>query len=216
MTPNRKKVMDRFGEPDVVIDGDKIAEEGQKWSYGLYSVLMFSFSDKLMIKRDSNGNLNAYAFNNEPTLVVVDGIPVVNYAYQFIQSIPPSEVSSVELIEYAKNFASLYQDAYPSSVYAPMTGNVLAIYTHGQKGIHNVKSPVGILKTSIPVFSQAKEFYAPKYDASFTDDLQKPDLRALIHWQPILETNDSGKTETSFYNADVTGEMMIVVEAITE
>ncbi|MBU3821824.1 hypothetical protein KO566_07105 [Flavobacteriaceae bacterium XHP0103] len=217
MTPNRKKVMDRFGEPDVVINGDKIAEEEQKWSYGLYSVLMFSFSDKLRIIRDSNGKLYPMAFNREPTLVVIDGIPLRPYEFELAQSIPPDEVSSVELIEYAKNFASLYCDVFPyGCIEPPRWGNVLAIYTHGQKGIYNANSPMGILKTSIPVFSQTKEFYAPKYDASFTDDLQKPDLRALVHWQPILETNDDGTANISFYNADVTGEIMVVVEAITE
>ncbi|PKQ45447.1 hypothetical protein CSW08_08020 [Confluentibacter flavum] len=218
LTPNRKKVMDRFGKPDVVIEGDAIAEKEKKWSYGLYSVLMFSFSDKLTIRRDSAGNLYPMAFNREPTLVVIDGIPLKYYEFEFAQSIPPSEVSSVELIEYAKNFASLYCEAYPSGcLMPPMIGNVLAIYTHGQKGIYNVRKPVGILKTTVPVFSQPKEFYAPKYNnAQQEGDLQKPDFRSVIHWQPILKTDDSGVRKTSFYNGDIVGEMMVIVESIAE
>ncbi|WP_100615512.1 hypothetical protein [Confluentibacter citreus] len=215
LTPNRKKVMDRFGKPDKVIEGENVAAAEKKWSYGLYSVLMFSFSDQLTIRRDSAGNLYPMAFNREPTLVVIDGIPLRPYEFEFAQSIPPSEVSSVELIEYAKNFSSLYCEVYPyGCISPPQSGNVLAIYTHGQKGIYNVRKPVGILKTTVPVFSQSKEFYAPKYNNAQADDLQKPDLRSVIHWQPILKTDDSGIGKTSFYNADIAGEMVVVIEAI--
>ena len=103
MTSNRKKVMDRFGKPDVVIDGTDIAGAETKWSFGLYSVIMNSFPDKLMISRAGNGVLYARAYNGQLTLVVIDGIPVRPDDYGFIESIPPSEVSSVELIEYAED-----------------------------------------------------------------------------------------------------------------
>lgn len=86
-----------------------------------------------------------------------------------------------------------------------------------QKGIYGVEKPKGIMKTTIPVFSPSKEFYAPKYDnAAQQDDLQKPDLRSVIHWQPILKTDNFGMGKTSFYNADIAGEMMVVVEAVSE
>ncbi|WP_111306734.1 hypothetical protein [Confluentibacter sediminis] len=217
LTPNRKKVIDRFGKPDLVIEGKDVAEKEKKWSYGLYSVLMFSFSDKLTVRVGDNGNLYATAFNNEPTLVVIDGIPVKENEYEFIQNIPPSEVSSVEVIEYAKNFPILYCEVFPQRCNPPPAfGNIIAIYTYAQQGVLGAKSPKGIMKTFIPVLAQTKEFYAPKYDHTNQNDLAKPDLRALIHWQPILKTDDSGKAKISFYNADLTGDMMVVIEAITE
>lgn len=214
LTPNRKKVMDRFGKPDMVLEGDKIEEEEKKWSFGLYSVLMFSFSDKLIVERASNGNLYARAFNGAMTLVVIDGIPVRPYDYGLIESIPPSEVSSVELIEYAKNFRGLYSELFPRAIEKPDYGNVIAIYTHAQQGLYGVQRPKGIMKTTVPVFSQPKEFYAPKYNNVQADDLQKPDLRSVIHWQPLLKTDDYGMGKTSFYNSDIAGEMMVVIEAI--
>ncbi|PKQ45446.1 hypothetical protein [Confluentibacter flavum] len=220
LTPNRKKVMDRFGKPDRVIEGEDVAEKEKKWSFGLYSVLMFSFSDKLIIERGPDGVLYAKGLNNEMTLVVIDGIPVRPYEYQLIESIPPSEVSSVEVIEYAKNFTSLFCELFPQACSRPepppQSGNIVAIYTHAQQGLHGVKSPKGILKTTVPVFSQQKEFYAPKYNNVQADDLQKPDLRSVIHWQPILKTDDFGTGKTAFFNADIAGEMMVVVEAISE
>src|SRR5690606_15337666 len=143
MTPNRKKVMDRFGKPDVVIEGTDIAAAEKKWSFGLYSVIMNSFPDKIIVKRWSDGNLYARGTNGLVTLVVIDGIPVRELEYGLIESIPPSEVSSVEVIEYAENFTSLFYEVlggYPDEPW----GNVIAIYTHGQKGIYGVEKPKGI------------------------------------------------------------------------
>src|SRR5690606_28613499 len=164
-----------------------------------------------------DGTLYASTHNRLLTLVVIDGIAVRPYDYGLIESIPPSEVSSVELIEGARFFTSLFCDLFPTHCKdAPPAGNVIAIYTHAQQGLHGIQSPKGIMKTTVPVFSQTKEFYAPKYNNLQADDLQKPDLRSVIHWQPILKTDTAGIGKTSFYNADISGDMMVVVESIAE
>ena len=60
------------------------------------------------------------------------------------------------------------------------------------------------------------EFYAPKYKNIQDNNWNQPDLRALIHWNPIIKTDSIGKASASFYNADNTGKMTIVVEAISK
>jgi hypothetical protein len=99
---------------------------------------------------------------------------------------------------------------------APAFGNVIAIYTHAGKGLFGIKPTVGIAKASVPVFSERKEFYSPKYENLQPGDWYKPDLRALVHWQPQIETDKEGKAKTLFYNADNTGKMQVVVEAISK
>ena len=165
-----------------------------------------------------DGNLYARAKNPEMTLVVIDGIPVMYYDYPSIPNIPPSEVKSFEIIEYAKNFSNLYLKVYPqvSPMDAPVWGNVIAIYTYGGKGIYGVNQPVGIVKAAVPVFSAPREFYAPKYENLQPADWYKPDLRALVHWAPKLTVDSLGKASTTFYNADNIGEMQVVVESISE
>jgi hypothetical protein len=218
MTPDRKKVMDKYGKPDQVIEGKTIQEKEAKWSYGLYSVLLFNFPDKVRINRGSDGNLYARVNPFEMTLVVIDGIPVKYYDYPYIPNIPPSEVKSFEIIEGAKNFLKLYLETFPHAnpAYAPVWGDVIAIYTHGGKGIFGANQPIGIVKAAIPVFSAPREFYAPKYENLQPTDWYKPDLRALVHWEPKLMVNNLGKTSATFYNADNIGEMQVVVEAISE
>ena len=70
------------------------------------------------------------------------------------------------------------------------------------------------MKTSVPVFSASREFYAPKHDNP--NAWIKPDLRALVHWAPNLSVDSLGKASATFYNADNRGEVQVVVEAISD
>lgn len=220
MTPIHKQVMEDYGESNVIIDGKEIRSKEEKWSYGLYSVLLFNYPDKVRIERNREGRLYAKVLGSDMTLVVIDGIPVMWYEYEFIPSIDPSEVISFEIIKCAKNFDELYcKVAPPSSCNLPPhipCGSVIAIYTYGKKGISGTQAPVGLTQTTIPVFSTPIEFYAPKYDNMNSGYWNKPDLRALIHWEPVLKTDSTGILHSTFYNADNVGKMKVVVEAISE
>ena len=217
LTPERKKVADEYGGPAQVIEGQAIRDKEAKWSFGLYSVLLFNFPDQVKIIRNADGFLYARMHNSEITLVVIDGVPVMADQYPLIANIPPSEVSSFELIPYAKNFSGLYCTVFPQGCKnPPVWGNVIAIYTYGKKGIFGANRVEGIMKTSVPVFSSTREFYAPKYEHLKPEDWNNPDLRALIHWQPILKTDSIGRASTQYYNADIKGTMQVVVEAIAD
>lgn len=215
LSPEQKAVTDRFGEAKTILTGDQIRAKEAKWSYGLYSVLMFNFPDKVRVTKYGNGFMYASLYNAEPTLVVIDGIPVRIENYSSIPIIPPSEVKSFELIPYANDFHALFCEEVYCGINTPSVGNVIAIYTFAGKGLFGVSPTIGMNKMEIPVFAPTREFYAPKYEQLKPEDWQKPDLRTLIHWQPMIVTDTLGKTSTSFYNGDITGNMKVVVEAIT-
>ena len=217
LTPARKLVMQRYGTPDVIIDGKDILEKEQKWSFGLYSVLLFNFPGQVRITNVFGGDLYAHVIGSESTLVLVDGIPAKIYDYHSIPYIPPSEVSSFEIIRCAPDFNGLFFEVFGHAPDPPfLCGSIIAIYTRSGKGILGARKPDGYVKATVPVFSAPREFYAPKYENLQKDDRNKPDLRALIDWEPILKTDSLGIAKTSFYNADIGGEMMIVVEAISD
>lgn len=219
LSPQQKEVTEKYGEPKVIISGKEIQAKEEKWSYGLYSVLLFQFPDKVKITRYGNGFLYASLHNFELTLVVIDGIPVQLHEYSLIPSIPPSEVKSFELIPLSKGFANLFCEVFPRACGQPGTptvGNVIAIYTHAGKGLHGTRAPVGISKMVVPVFSKPREFYAPRHEQLKPEDWKKPDLRNLIHWDPKIKTDTTGKSVVSFYNSDNTGTIRLVVEAISE
>jgi len=219
LTPTQQKVINRFGEPDKIIEGTDIKEKEKNWSSGIFDIIHFNFHDKLIIKTSNRGYKYAVALNGMVTLVVIDSIPVPSFQYQNIQHIQADQVTSIEVIEFAKSFKRFYCETIPEACgpASSSRGNVIAIYTKAGKGIYGAyaRESKSLGEINIPVFSESREFYAPTYNTLPAQDDALPDLRALIHWQPILETID-GKAITSFYNADITGEIMVVVEAITE
>ncbi len=224
MTPQRKLVTEKYGKPKIVISGKTLQAKEEEWSFGLYSVLMYHYADKVRIVQRGNNmyarvvGAPSYKPGDGVTLIVIDGIPVKEYDYPQIAGIPPSEVKSFEIIQSAKNFLQLYLEADPDVpiLEAPTIGSVIAIYTHAGKGLHGVQKPVGLFHTEVPVFSRPNEFYSPKYTNISAIDWAKPDLRALVHWDSQIVADSLGECAITFYNADNIGEMKIVVEAISE
>ena len=220
LTPERQKAYKQFGEPDVVIEGDVLRSKERKWSYGLYSILMFEYGDQVTIEQFSDGFMLAHIIGGrgEPTLLVVDGQLLTKEQYEFVPHMPPGIVESVELIKYAKFFVKQYLTVFPETdpLEAPNLGHIISVYTKGGVGIHGTDRPApGTLESTIEVFSPEKEFYAPKYDRPVPEDSQKPDLRSLIHLSPSIQTDQNGRTSVSFYNGDIAGDYIIVVEAIS-
>lgn len=220
LTPERKKTYKEFGEPDVVIRGEAIRAKEKKWSYGLYSILMFNYRDQVTIEQFSDGFMLAHinGGRGEPTLLMVDGKLLTKGQYEFVPNMAPGIVEDIELIKYARFFKKQYLKVFPEAdpLTAPSLGHIISIYTKSGVGIYSTgRPPPGTLDTSIDVFSPVKEFYAPKYDKPIPTESQKPDLRSLIHWTPSIKADQMGNASVSFYNGDITGEYIIIVEAIS-
>jgi hypothetical protein len=221
MTPARKKVMLEIGKPNQVISGEEIQKKEEKWSFGLYSVIQAKYPDIIMHRYpgyQEAGYLWAQIRTTEATLVVIDGIVVKKYDYSLIPNIPPTEVSSFEIIKNVKDFAKICMEFDPTMdpMSVPSHGDVIAIYTYGGSGIYGALKPEGIIKAAVPVFSSPREFYAPKYENLQASDWYKPDLRALVYWEPKVMVDSLGMASRSFYNGDIAGEVKVVVEAISE
>jgi hypothetical protein len=131
---------------------------------------------------------------------------------------PASEVSSFEIVLDVSNRSKIWEEFWSpyKSPEVPKTIDIISIYTYGGNGIFGANKPKGIFRSVVPVFSTPREFYSPKYENIKPEDWYKPDLRALIHWEPKLVADTMGKASASFYNADVTGEMEVVVEAFAD
>ncbi len=223
LRPERKEAYQEYGEPDVVIKSDDIRQKEKKWSYGLYSILLFNYPDQIPIERFPDGFMLAHIKAGNPsretTLLMVDGRLLTKGEYEAIPHMPPGIVEDIELVKYARFFGKHYLTVFPEThpLDAPTVGHIISVYTKGRVGIYATDRPApGTLDTTIDVFSPVKEFYAPRYDRPVLPDSQKTDLRSLVHWAPSLSTDENGKASSSFYNGDITGDYLIIVEAISE
>ncbi|MCH7412704.1 hypothetical protein MM213_04350 [Belliella sp. R4-6] len=218
LSPEREKLYKDHGEPDVVIDGDEIREEEKKWSFGLYSVLKFSFPKDIQIYTDFDlqpgGGLRAKVIGGgDVDIVVIDGIAIKRDEYKFVDGIPPSEVTSVEIIRFAQDFAPLWWTTDLGNE-PPKSLNIIAIFTQAGKGLSGAYRRQGVSEFSVPVFAMVKEYYTPKYDVLNSESWIKPDLRAILHWERSKNTIN-GKAETSYYNGDLTGDVRVIIEAVS-
>ena len=62
-------------------------------------------------------------------------------------------------------------------------------------------------------FNNAREFYSPRYDHTKTD-MELPDLRSTIYWNPAIKTTADGKTKFDFFNAHDAGNYKVIREGI--
>lgn len=204
-SPMSKRIIEMAGEPIMVIEGEKLLEQEEGWSYGLGNVLNFDY------------NYQAVIAGSDVVLVLVDG-DYDRINYDLVETLPTSEVSSIDVIKCADNFRAIYLEKVDSILLNLIfCGSIVNINTTRGKGILDAWNiPKGINKFKIPVFATPKEYYTPNYETFNQENNSKPDLRALLHWQAILSTDSLGNATTSFYNSDNVGDMTVVVEAISD
>ncbi|WP_131474428.1 hypothetical protein [Neotamlana nanhaiensis] len=232
LTPKREKVFKLHGPPDVVISNEELEKEEEKWMFGLYSVLRSKFPDDIRIKRVNKSGYDyfktsqigsgldsfdmANAFGADFTFILIDGVLIDLYEYPLVSRLPVEGVKSFEILNHPKNARRYFYQIFPvSEDIAFKTFAIISIYTYSGKGLYGIGRTEGIFKGVISGFSPRKEFYAPKYDVLEPVDWDIADLRSTIHWSPSITTNEQGEAEIEFYNADTTGDMLIILEAIS-
>lgn len=218
MTPIRKEMFEKYGEPDVVITGAEIEEKTTSDPMRLHRVLS-TFRDRIRVSRNKQNFFYIRTLKggkNHSNLVVVDGIPLKVKQYFLLENISAKEVTSVEVIDDPKQIKRLYSEVN-DSIPPPrlIQGSIIAIYTKAEKGLFGaLNSRKGIKTNEIQVFSAQKEFYTPKYDSETDFDITKPDLRPTIYRNPNVKLINK-KSEISYYHSDNEGNFIIIIESIT-
>ncbi|WP_132705505.1 hypothetical protein [Winogradskyella wandonensis] len=217
MTPKRKEVFELYGKPEIVIDGKTIQEKKASYSYGLFSVLLDFFPDKVNVVTTDDGILVPQVIG-EVTCIMVDGIPVRPIYYPILQNISVEEVESYEVLETAKNYTNLYLRVYPNaSPPFPSFGGIISIYTKRGTGLFGaINDSKGLDINTIPVFAIEREFYTPAHDNSDPNSFNIPDFRSTIYWNPKV-TNEKGKPlNISYSHSDEIGDFIVIIESITK
>lgn len=157
--------------------------------------------------------------------VFIDGEIVEGIDYPLLPFLSTENIKSVEILKRPKGgILDLYREAFPRTDLKTITDaiaikaaivGIISIYTYGSNGIAALSSTKGIFQGTVSGFSAKREFYAPKYAKLQDEDWDVPDVRSVIHWKPLALTDVSGNAKVEFYNGDNTGDMLVVIEAIT-
>lgn len=131
-------------------------------------------------------------------LLVVDDI-AVNSLYEL------PDLNSIEQID-------IFKGANPFG----MRGASGAIVIHTKRGgtITDNTEYLHIKQISPLGYQQPLEFYAPKYDTPEKRNVQVPDLRTTIHWQPVVQTDSRGEASFEFYTADESTSYTVIIEGL--
>ena len=222
ITPERAEMVALHGIPDVVIDNKELINKQKNWTNNLYRWLLFNYPREIRVARVGNmgGFELAYVYGAEWTYVVIDGIPVHERDYHLIGNIPVRAVKSAEIIRNtntANKYHSQVFDCFPICPPPPFPA-ILAIYTYSGKGLFGAfpKSyRTNLINDTAPQYSPIREYYIPEYYEPSKIDWNVPDRRTLLHWKPNMVTNSNGLAETTFFNGDLTGKMVLICEGIT-
>lgn len=94
-------------------------------------------------------------------------------------------------------------------------GGVIAVYTKSGFEVQEiVEAEEGLYSIPLPGLQVARQYFSPDYSAEKPEHV-KPDIRNLIHWQPVVITDSTGKATVEFWTSDNTGTIDIEIEGLT-
>ena len=138
-------------------------------------------------------------------LLLVDDVPMnINN----IDLIPIHNIAQIDILKSAAN----------TTIFGIQgSGGAVVIYTKSGSDINfgEITSQPFHIKTMLPLgYQQPSEFYAPKYETEIERNNPRPDLRTTIHWQPVVQTDDSGMASFEFYTADEVTSYTVTIEGL--
>lgn len=152
----------------------------------------------------SGMNASVYIRGNrgEP-LFVLDGMPVDK---DMISSLNTFDVESIDVLKGAG--AAIFGSRGGNGVISILTKRGNENYDYSQDVVP------GVLVSKIAGFNVPKEFYAPAYEVSKSQNVN-PDYRSTLFWAPMLKTNKDGKATFTYFNTDAVTNIDIRAEALS-
>jgi hypothetical protein len=220
VTPERARMLELHGMPNVVIDNNELINKRKKWTTNLYRWLLFNYPKEMRIRRV--GRFSSFEAVNihgaDWTYVVVDGVPVTINDYDLIGSIPVSAVESVEILRNPKLSNKYFIEVFNcASCTPPPSAAILAIYTYSGTGLFGTfqSKKTDLIHYTAPQFSPNREYYVPKYHDTSSFDWAASDRRTLLYWKSNIITDRNGKATVTFFNGDLIGKKVLICEGIT-
>jgi hypothetical protein len=191
-----------YGKPSTIVYIDEYIE------LPTIEEVLFELVPEVIVRR-RKGNIFINVTDNEinhpdlaifEPLVLLDHVPVYNL--ENMLKLSPAKISRIEVINeiYIKG----------SSIY----GGIISIYS--LKGdIAGVDLPENSLFFDFQTFTEQDKIIFPDYSKN-KGDLNMPDYRSCLYWNPNLKLGNNMKAGLEFYTSDRTGEYLVLVRYVNE
>ncbi|MES2829841.1 MAG: hypothetical protein V4687_16910 [Bacteroidota bacterium] len=121
----------------------------------------------------------------------------------------PEDIVKIDVVSNNMALMNMFSVVSASGVSVPSP--TLFIYTN--RGLQRKAFNPNIANISPRGFNKVKDFYVPRYDYPGMN-LELPDLRSTVYWNPNVKTYSSGKTTLNYFNGDGPGTYKVIVEGI--
>ncbi|CCH51341.1 hypothetical protein BN8_00259 [Fibrisoma limi BUZ 3] len=141
------------------------------------------------------------AFFDEPSLVLMDGVPV--FDMDRIMAFSPLKINRLDVM--TKRY-----------FIGRTVFNGLISFSTYKGDLAGFELDPGLLKVDYDGLQLQREFYAPRYDTPRQFESRLPDARTLLYWSPGLAIDASGKGKIEFFTSDQEGRYVIDVNGLTK
>jgi hypothetical protein len=139
-------------------------------------------------------------FNEGAPLLLMDGVPIFNI--NNLLAFDPLKISKIDIITETNLTGNLFSNGIVSySTYNgdlagyPIDANALLMQYEGTQS--------------------SRKFYSPSYSNRQLQNSKTPDLRNVLHWDPVLLANNLTDNKIHFYSSDLSGKYAIFVQGIS-
>jgi len=153
-------------------------------------------------------SVNSAGFTNVPIIYDVDGTRMYQESFEVLYgSMQAKMFEMVEVITPEDAFTVYGREAM-NGVYVFKTKK----FTGREDEVNQIISNGYIFRPG--GYTVQKEFYMPAYGKPEIRQSTLPDLRTTVYWNPVINTDENGKAEVSFYTADDPASYSYILEGI--
>jgi alpha-2-macroglobulin-like protein len=158
--------------------------------------------------------IGSLSSNNDP-LFVIDDIPLnrVNSSV-VLSTLDPTNIISITVLR-DNTATELFGSAATNGVVLITTKSNNQYFQKCLRIKHpKIMATEWVYKNESGVLSNGSQFYVPLYENKQTVK-QRNDFRQTIYWNPVVQTDETGKARISFYNSDAITSYRTIVEGIS-
>ncbi len=143
----------------------------------------------------------AQAIYRDKILVLLDGVPLMNYNRIF--SYDPFKVKKLDVVP--RRF-----------MIGGISFNGVASFETYQGRFDGFELTPGLVAVDYEGLQLQREFYSPVYENMSDREKRIPDFRTTLFWTPDVRNHISGNLHLKFFTSDLPGKYLVVVQGLNE